>query len=47
MEMLFSESEREEWDDEEDWYSSLFTLSFDAGTARLELMRDGDVYFNS
>lgn len=47
MEMLLGESVREEWEDWEDWYSSLFTLSFDAGTARLELMRDGDVYFNS
>ena len=47
MEMLLGESVREEWEDEEDWYSSLFTLSFDAGTARLTLLGNGDVYFNS
>lgn len=47
MEMLLGESVREEWEDWEDWYSSLFTLSFDAGTARLTLLGNGDVYFNS
>ncbi len=47
MEMLFSESEQEEWEDRGDWYSSRFTLSFETGTARLELMGNGDVYFNS
>ncbi len=47
MEMLLGESVREEWEDWEDWYSSIFTLSFDAGTARLTLLGNGDVYFNS
>lgn len=47
MEMLLGESVREEWEDWEDWYSSRFTLSFDAGTARLTLLGNGDVYFNS